>query len=208
MKLITLLQLLKHATTPEEIDIHREEIANLISSVKIMFNYDQHNKAHQYDLWMHSLHAVLNLPRDMEDNMVYLAALLHDIGKPDMRCKGTREGDLDMHYYGHPIRSMEIVRDEVIPELLRQGNTLSEEDQKRLLYYVEYHDDHVSVKLKHVRRHLNMVSFEKFQNLMQLEIADAKAHVLIPVVVNRIEVCEKLAGEEGKKLYERILSGE
>ena len=46
-----------------------------------MFGYDQKNSAHQYDLWMHSLHVVCNLPRRMENDMVYLAALLHDIGK-------------------------------------------------------------------------------------------------------------------------------
>ena len=79
MKLSELLNVLKTAETAEEMDVRREEIAALIPAVRTMFGYDQKNSAHQYDLWMHSLHVVCNLPRRMENDMVYLAALLHDI---------------------------------------------------------------------------------------------------------------------------------
>ena len=144
----------------------------------------------------------------MENDMVYLAALLHDIGKPEAQCRGKREGDPDMHYYGHPEKSMEIVRDIVIPELDRQGYVISCFDVQELLYYVKYHDDHVSVKLKHVRRHTKMASFAMFQNLMLLQMADAKAHIQIPIIAERAEICERLAGEEGRLLYQRILDGE
>ena len=34
--------------------------------------------------------------------MLYLAALLHDIGKPDCPCRGTKPEDTNMRYYGHP----------------------------------------------------------------------------------------------------------
>ena len=77
MKLSELLNVLKTAETAEEMDVRREEIAALIPAVRTMFGYDQKNSAHQYDLWMHSLHVVCNLPRRMENDMVYLAALLH-----------------------------------------------------------------------------------------------------------------------------------
>ena len=53
-----------------------------------------------------------------------------------------------------------------------------------------------------------MVGFEEFQKLMLLQVADAKAHVQIPIVENRIMICSALAGEEGKELYRRILDGE
>ena len=208
MKLIDLIELLKSANSVEEIDVHRDDIALLIPMVRIMFDYDQQNHAHQYDLWNHCLHTVINLPRNLEDGMLYLAALLHDIGKPDSQCKGTREDDTNMHYYGHPKRSMEIVRDEVIPYLLDMGEEILFSDIKRLIYYVEYHDDRVSVKLKHVRRHINMVEFEEFQKLMLLQVADAEAHVMLPIIEERIGICMALAGEEGKELFERIRNGE
>lgn len=204
MTLEKLIQLLRTAEEPEQINGCREDIAQLIPKVRIMFDFDQRNDAHQYDLWMHCIHTVLGLPRSLEDGMLYLAALLHDIGKPDCQVPGTREGDTDMHYYGHPARSEEIVREEVIPGLVEKGVT--EDDRRRLLYYVAYHDDRVGLLAKHVKRHLEIpVSFHEFQNLMLLEVADAKAHVQIPIVVKRVEVCSALAGEDGRALYQRVM---
>ncbi len=209
MEFIDLLKLLKSADLVEEIDKYREEIARWMPKVRIMFEYDQRHSAHQYDLWMHCLHTVVGLPRNLEDDMLYLAALLHDIGKPDCQVAGKRENDTNMHYYGHPERSMEIVQDEVISGLLQKGAALSEDEQRRLLYYVRHHDDRMSVKLKHVREHLKIpVTFAEYQNLMLLEVSDAKAHVQIPIVALRVEICEKLAGAEGEELYQRILNGE
>ena len=204
MNLMFLIDLLKTANSVEEIDHYREEIAGLIPRVRDMFDYDQKHSAHQFDLWNHSIHTVLNLPRNLDDGMLYLAALLHDIGKPESQCKSKRVDDTNMHYYGHPKKSMEILRDEVIPHWLNSGEKLLPADIKRLLYYVEYHDDRVSEKVKHVRRHTNMVSFDDFQKLMLLQVADAKAHVMIPVVLERIKVCTALAGEKGRELWEEI----
>ena len=208
MTLEDIILLLMTAETSSEIDEKREDIADVIPAIREMFGYDQKNAAHQYDLWMHSVNTVLNFPKKTDDGMLYLAALLHDIGKPVCQCSGTKPEDTNMHYYGHPEKSMEIVRDVVIPELDRKGFHIGSEDRNRLLYYVQYHDDHVSLRLKHLRRHLKMVGFEEFQKLMLLQVADAKAHVQIPIVENRIMICSALAGEEGKELYRRILDGE
>lgn len=208
MCLDELLDLLKNAETVEEINIKKSEIEKIIPKIKIMYEYDQKNSAHQYDLWRHSLHTVINLPRNLDDPMIYLAALLHDVGKPDSCCKGKRENDKNMHYYGHQLRSMEIVRDEVIPYLDNIGYELSYVDIRRLLYYIEYHDDHVSVKLKHLRRHLKLMDFKEFQLLMQLQVADAKAHIQIPIIADRVSICSQLAGERGMELYQRLKNGE
>ena len=200
-----LIQLLKTAEDVQEIDKHREEIAQWIPQVRTMFEYDQQNAAHQFDLWMHCVHTVVGIPRNLEDGMLYLAALLHDIGKPDCQVKGKRPDDPDMHYYGHPMRSKEIVETEVIPFLLEKGAALKEEDRQRLIYYVEHHDDRMSLRLKHVREHLNIpVSFETFQKLMLLEVSDALAHVQIPIVAERVQICSALAGEEGRRLYKQL----
>ena len=107
------------------------------------------------------------------------------------------------------MRSMEIVRDKVLPYLVDMGIGVSEDEKRRFIYYVEYHDDRVSLRIKHLRRHLNIpVSLQEFQNLMTLQIADAKAHVQIPVIKQRIEICEQLAGKYGVELYQRIQNGE
>lgn len=201
MEFKELLVLLKSVDSAEKIDSRRDEIGELIPAVKVMFGYNQQNHAHQFDLWMHSLNVVVNLPRNLDDDMLYLAALFHDIGKPDSQCRSKRPNDMNMHYYGHPKKSMEIVDSVIIPELDKKGYEISCLDVKRLLYYVEYHDDHVNKKLKHINRHMKMVSFEEFKNLMILQVADAKAHVQLPIIAERVEICSALAGEEGEELY-------
>ena len=207
MTYIELIQLLKNADSVEAIDNHRTEIEKLIPQVGRMFEFDQKNYSHQYGLWKHCLHTVLELERNIDDDMLYLAALLHDIGKPDCQTPGTREGDTNMHYYGHPERSAEIVQDEIIKTLEEQGVELSSEDKTRLIYYVRYHDDHVSLRMKHLRRHLKLVSLDTFKKLMMLQVADAKAHIMIPNIMKRIEICQKLSGEYADYLYMQILQG-
>lgn len=208
MNLADLITVLREADSASDIDKHRVDIVQLIPKVKIMLDFNQQNYAHQYDLWEHCLQTVVGLSKDIDDDMVFLAAMLHDIGKPDCQTYDTKDGKVNMHYYGHPQRSMEIVKNEIIPELLSKGESLSDDEKRRLLYYVEYHDDRVSLRMKHLRRHLNMgVSLQEFQNLMRLQVADAKAHVMIPVVQQRIEICEKLAGEYGVELYRKIKAG-
>ena len=208
MTLRDLIQLLRRATDVSEIDKYRDEIVALIPETKIMVNFNQQNYAHQYDLWEHSLQTVVGLPKTIEDDMVYLAALVHDIGKPDCQIYDERDGKVNMHYYGHPARSMEITRDQIIPGLIAKGEKLSKDEQRRLLYYVEYHDDRVSLRMKHLRRHLKLgASVSEFQTLMKLQVADAKAHVLIPIVQQRIEICAKLSGEYAEELYREILAG-
>lgn len=208
MSLGDLLQLLKNATSFEDVNQYRNQIIELIPMVNIMIGYNQENYAHQYDLWEHCIQTVIGLPKDIEDEMIYLAAFLHDIGKPDCQVYGEKDGKVNMHYYDHPEKSMEIVRDEILPCLLDKGFVISPEQSRRLLYYVEYHDDRVSLKMKHLRRHLNMcVSIDEFQNLMKLQVVDAKAHVMIPIVVQRIDICSKWAGEYAYQVYKDILDG-
>lgn len=208
MRLGDFLLLLRSASSFEEIDEYKDEITELMPKVNIMVDFDQQNHAHQYDLWEHCIQAVIGMPKNMEDEMIYLAAFLHDIGKPDCQSYDTKDGKVNMHYYGHPARSMEIVRDEIVPGLLDKGFLLTTDQIRRLLYYVEYHDDCVSLRMKHLRRHLNMgASIEEFQNLMNLQVADAKAHIMLPVILERIDICSKWAGEYANQVYKDILAG-
>lgn len=202
-----LIKLLKTAESAEKIDKYREDIAELIPQVRRMFDYDQKNHAHQFDLWMHCLYTVVGLERGMDDDMLYLAALLHDIGKPDCQVRGSRPDDENMHYYGHPERSAEIVQDEILYTLYENGADLLFEDQMRLVYFVRHHDEHVSLRMKYIRRHLKRVSLDDFKKLMLLQVADAKAHVMLPVIEKRVEICEKLSGSYADYLQEQILAG-
>lgn len=108
-----------------------------------------------------------------------------------------------MHYYGHPEKGAEIIKERILPALEENGVILSEDEKRRLLYYVTYHDDRMSFRPKHMCQHLQMVSYEEFQKLMLLEVADAKAHTVIPIIADRIEICSQLAGEKGLEIHEQ-----
>ena len=41
---------------------------------------------------------------------------------------------------------------------------------------------------------------------MSLQVADAKAHVMLLIIEPRIELCEKLSGKYADHLYEQILA--
>ena len=137
MHIRELIQILREAKTAEDIDRYRDEIMELIPKTAIMIGFDQKNYAHQYDLWLHSLHTVIGLPKEIDDDMLFLAALIHDIGKPDCQTEGEKDGRVNMHYYGHPARSMEITRDEIIPGLLSKGESLSKEEISFRVKYCE-----------------------------------------------------------------------
>lgn len=203
MNLKEIIECLKVSEKYDDIDRYKGDIAEKIPAVRIMFNFDQQNRAHQYNLWEHSVHTVLNLPRDIDDDMLYLAALLHDIGKPDCQCEGKRQDDKNKHYYGHPLKSKQIVENEIIPLLENKGEYLSPKNKKRLMYYVEYHDDRVSLSVEHLKRHLKLATIDEFKRLMLLECADAKAHVMLPVIEKRIHICEQWLGDYGNQIFRK-----
>lgn len=206
MTLKDLISLLRNSKTFEEIDIHKKEIATIIPKVKEMFDFDQKNRAHCYDLWGHCVHTVLNLPKDIDDDMVYLAALVHDIGKPSCQVEDYKDGKPNYHYYGHQAMSRDVVVKDILPYFKSHGITLDDDKQRRLIYYVYYHDDYVNIKIKYVRKYTEKigVSITEFQNLMKLQVADAKAHNMFDKIFTRITICETLAGETGLELYNSI----
>lgn len=192
MTLQQLVQLLKQADRPEQIEPYRTQITQLIPEVSIMFEYDQNNRYHQYDLWTHTLMTVCGLRNDLDD-VVYLAALLHDIGKVESRCRGNRENDRQSHYYGHPQVSARIVKQQIIPRLLQSGETMDDQMVHDLIWLVEHHDDTLSSDIRSVRWIREKIGERLFQMWMELQIADARAHVILPKVLNRIMICEKWA---------------
>lgn len=181
MNLKEIIRMLKYETDVEKINNKREEIAVVLPEIRIMFDFDQKNSGHQYNLWYHSLHTVLGLPRGIKDDVLYLAALLHDVGKPSVQQLGK---DGEMHYKGHQKASTEVVRGMQID--------LTPEERNRLLYYVEHHDDRLPLDDEGIHRAIGGVSEIVFKHLVLLEIADADAHVLLPLVKKRIEVGEAL----------------
>jgi hypothetical protein len=53
-----------------------------------------------------------------------------------------------------------------------------------------------------VDKHLDLVGMEVFQNLMRLEVADALAHVQIPIIRDRVRVCTILSEATEEQLQD------
>ena len=188
-----LIRLLRFAENENDLNERKQELLALIPSLSVMIGYCQNNRYHQYDLWTHTLKVICYLPADLEDDMVYLAALFHDIGKPVSCCKGKREDDRQSHFYGHPEMSAQITESMVIPEMKKSGLNLTDDECERLVFYVRHHDDVMPDRQSRIEKYRKMVTDMMFHDWMELEVADAKAHVIYPKVLKRIAVCERLA---------------
>ena len=67
---------------------------------------------------------------------------------------------------------------------------------------MEFHDDHVGFKAKHLRKHYERVPLWMFQNLMLLQMADAATHDMKKeLICERYMTCRELYREKGGELY-------
>ena len=90
-----LLKILSYKEASRYIDEYRELFFIIIPRLKETYNFDQHNKYHIYDVFHHTLKVI-----DGVSNNKYLklAALFHDIGKPE---KFFTDEEGVGHFYGH-----------------------------------------------------------------------------------------------------------
>lgn len=151
---------------------YREVVAVVIPELTATFDFCQQTPHHIYDLWFHTLHAVNATPADVTLRM---AALLHDIGKPETF---TVDGEGNGHFYGHADHSAEI--SDAILRRLRFDNRTRE----RIVLLVEKHGVDIPVTARAVKRLLRSVGEEAFFQLMALKKADTLA--LSPMHRHRI----------------------
>jgi len=107
---------------------HREVLAVVLPEVLPLFDFDQKNHHHEFDLWEHTLRALEASPALPH---LRLAAFLHDFGKP--ACASLDEKG-EGHFYGHAEKSAQIA--ERILERLRFDNKTKD----TVLRLIKYHD--------------------------------------------------------------------
>jgi tRNA nucleotidyltransferase (CCA-adding enzyme) len=159
------VELKKLLTGQSAVDIlrqFRDIIAVFIPEIAPMFNFDQHNPYHVYDVWEHTLRtveAVENTP------LLRLTMLLHDISKPEcfsMDKKGVG------HFYGHQERGAEKVR-RILRRLKFDNDT-----QEDVCALVKYHDIPFDPTVKIIRRRLSKIGRRRFELLLKIKEADAR----------------------------------
>lgn len=126
-------------------------------------NCVQNSPWHCYSVGEHTYHVIEHTPSDLP---LRLAAVLHDLGK--VEAKTTDENGRD-HFYGHPEKSEKIAR-KILRRLKYDNHTID-----RTCRLVLYHDIKVKAQEKSVRRAVNRIGDDLFDDLLILQRADAAA---------------------------------
>ena len=126
----------------------------------VCMNFLQHNPHHRYDVLTHLAKAVDASPTDP---VLRLAALLHDVGKPD--CFTMDENGVG-HFYAHADRSAALA--EQILTRLRYDN----ETKRQVVLLVAAHDRPIEPNERSVKRALNRLEPALFFKLLALKRAD------------------------------------
>lgn len=168
------------------LDRYREVIAEAIPEIALMFDFNQNNPYHQYDVYTHTLYVVNNTKPDFVTRM---AALLHDVAKPLCYTEEIKDGKVSGHFYGHSEEGKKLSRK--ILQRLRYPNKEIEE----ICYLIEYHDYNLLPSKKMIKRILSKTpdhSLELFQKLLDLKQADNLAHKVLKeidfIAINQIAV--------------------
>lgn len=185
-----LCKLLRGAGVLDVLLMYSDVMTTIIPEMGPCVGFEQNNPYHQYNVYDHIAHAVANYKGS--DISVKVALLLHDIGKPQCYTEDER-GD---HFHGHGVPSHDIA-DEVTRRLRFDNKTRNE-----VLDLVLYHDSVIEPTTKTVRRWLNRIGEARFRQLLQVRMADIKAHAE-GTQQSRIERCMELGA-----ILEDILSQE
>lgn len=142
---------------------HRDIIADFLPEIRPMFDLDQKNDYHIYDVWEHTLHVLDQIPAEP---VLRLAAFFHDIGKPGTMT--VTEEDWG-HFYGHEAHGAEIT--DTILRRLRYDNATRE----AVVQVIDAHKIVFQPTQRHARRCLNKLGEKNLRMLIQLELADVKS---------------------------------
>ncbi|MBE7022698.1 MAG: CCA tRNA nucleotidyltransferase [Ruminococcaceae bacterium] len=135
-------------------------LAVILPELDRCFFVPQHIKYHVFDVGRHSIEVTRHVPKTQ---VLRLAALLHDIGKPDK--KTTDEDGID-HFKGHDKVSAQLA--EAILTRLRLDNRTKD----AVVRLITCHDRRIEATKKSVRRAAVAVGPELFTDLLALQRAD------------------------------------
>ena len=138
----------------------REIFAVILPEIIPMFDFDQQNKHHLYDVWEHTLHTLEHIePRPH----LRLVMLLHDCGKPARFSIDFRG---DGHFYGHAYESARRA-EEALTRLRCDKETVA-----RVTRLIAFHDHDILNSEKSLLRWLRKIGEADLRDLLAIKIAD------------------------------------
>ena len=159
-----LCKLLEGKDVYRVLDNYHDIVFTIMPELEPMYNLDQQNPAHRYDVWHHTLHAVENIRPDAE---LRLAMLFHDSGKPTVK---TIDENGIGHFYGHAEYSVEIARK--ILGYMKTSNRLC----KHVCDLVEHHGlmpEKMSAGT--FRKYIGLLGEDTIRELFEVRDADVRA---------------------------------
>ena len=131
-----------------------------IPEIMAMVGLEQFNPHHIYDVWEHTVKVVSNSPHG---KVFRLAALFHDIGKPECFSLDSRGVG---HFHGHPHISADMASS-IMRRLRFDHKTIS-----AVIPIIEFHDTRPPAEPKSIRRLLSKIGSEAFEGLLSIKRAD------------------------------------
>ncbi len=140
-------------------------ITQVLPELAPSVGFDQNNYHHLYDVWEHTLQAMLHCA---PDRLVRWALLLHDCGKPHCYTVDFRG---DGHFYGHAAISTQLA--ETALERLKMDKR-----SREVIGHLIYHHDHdLFATDKSLRRWLHRLGEDTLRRLLLVKRADNKGQV-------------------------------
>lgn len=133
----------------------------IIPELQNCYNFEQFNPNHDKDVFEHTMNVLSSIQSKLE---LRLAALFHDIGKPNTF---TMDEDGVGHFYGHHKESARICR-EVMTKLKYSNREI--EYVSELVYH--HMTKYEKLRIPSVKKFINKVGTDKLDDLFKLFIAD------------------------------------
>lgn len=142
---------------------YRDVFAVFIPEINPMFDYNQHTKHHNRDLWRHTTYSV----KSVDDNpLLRMSMLLHDIGKPKA-CK--RDEDGSCHFKSHPKYSAEM-SDNILRRLKYPTDFI-----ETCITLIKYHDVRFNGSKRQLRHVMSAIGDKNVELLLKIQRADIMA---------------------------------
>ncbi|MFW5799997.1 MAG: CCA tRNA nucleotidyltransferase [Spirochaetota bacterium] len=168
----------------------------IIPEIYEIIGFEQHNKYHDKDVYNHTITVLENIEPKLE---LRLAALLHDISKPETF---TLDEDMEGHFKGHNKKSAE-KSVEILKRLRYDNKTI--ENVRTLIRYHYLKD--ISIKEKGIKRFIRNVGRERLEDIFKLNIADIKGKSDIASMekVNNLKKKTRLILEKNEPIHKNDL---
>ena len=167
------MELYKLSETPfmaEKLNAYKKVLFKVIPELEPCDGFNQHNPHHDKDVLTHIFETVRNARLHKASPEVTIAALLHDIGKPN-----TFVMDEVGHFRMHAVESEKMTR-----EILSRFNC-SNDMKDEICFLVRNHDVDLPQDEKQARRFLGKYTKKQIDDLCLLHLCDTFAHSVMNV---------------------------